>query len=386
MEQRCKTSNSATDVAHDSHTSYRRLSEEEKIERLCNLQKHKRKLTYGIRDLQHRAKSLITKEGVTLTEGESSDMNRLLSDVSEKINDEFPKDSFQYILWEEQRKFNHLKNKRQMKWHPVIIRFALALKYASSSAYRMVSSSGFIKLPSERTLRDYTHWCSVADGVHIPFIEHAKTVMKDKGMSEDESKFTLLMDEMKIKQGLVFSKCTGEMVGFTNLGTVNEDLASITAEATDIEHCTEMGNHLLAKSMLVFMIRPIFKPSLSFPIASYPVSNLSGEKLYPVVMEVVEALELSNVAVVAVTSDGASPNRMFYKLCRLPTGLKVPYKTRNPYADREIFFFCDPPHLMKTARNCFSNSHSHANTRALQVRRICMLMCTYQYYTQKIIW
>ena len=66
------------------------------------------------------------------------------------------------------------------------------------------------------------------------------------------------------------------MIGFTNLGTVNEDLASITTEAPDIEYCTEMGNYLLAKSMLLFMIRPIFKPSLSFPIASYPVSNLSG--------------------------------------------------------------------------------------------------------------
>ena len=332
-------------------------------------------MTDSIRELQHRAQSLITKEGITLTEVESSDMNTLLTDISEKINGDFPKDSFQYFLWEEQRKYNHLKSKRQMKWHPPIIRFVLALKYASTSAYRVVSNSGFIKLPSERTLRDYTHWCSVADGVHIPFIEHAKMVMKDEGMSEDELKFTLLMDEMKIKQGLVFSKCTGEMVGFTNLGTVNEDLATITSEAADSENCTEMGNHLLAKSMLVFMIRPIFKPSLSFPVASYPASNLSGEKLYPVVMEVVEALELSNVPVIAVTSDGASPNRSFYKLCRLPTCLKVPYKTRNPYADRYIYFFCDPPHLMKMARNCFSNSHSHANTRALQVRRTCMLVC-----------
>ena len=112
-----------------------------------------------------------------------------------------------------------------------------------------------------------------------------------------------------------------------------------------------MGNHLLAKSMLVFMIRRIFKPSLSFPIASYPASNLSGEKLYPVVMEVVEALELSNIAVIyiAVTSDRASPNHTFYKLWRLLTGLKVPYKTRTPYADRDIYIFCDPPHLMKTA-------------------------------------
>ena len=199
-----------------------------------------------------------------------------------------------------------------MKWHPLIIRFALALKYASTSAYCVVSNSGFISKNSDERWKYESRWVKIhtANG------------------------------EMKIKQGLVFSKCTGEMVGFTNLGTVNEDLASITSEAA-----AEMGNHLLAKSMLVFMIRPIFKPWLSFPIPSYPASNLSGEKLYPVVMEVVEALELSNIAVIyiAVTSDRASPNHTFYKLCRLLIGLKVPYKTRNPYADRDIYIFVIHP-------------------------------------------
>jgi len=56
-------------------------------------------------------------------------------------------------------------------------------------------------------------------------------------------------------------------------------------------------------------------------------------------VDVVEALELSNVPVIAVTSDGTSPNCTFYKLCKLSIGLKVPYKTRNPYADRDIFLF-----------------------------------------------
>ena len=30
-------------------------------------------------------------------------------------------------------------------------------------------------------------------------------------------------------------------------------------------------------------------------------------------------------------------------------------------------FFCDPPHLLKTARNCFANSYSHSRTRTLWV-------------------
>ena len=63
------------------------------------------------------------------------------------------------ILWNEQLKYNSLKDKRQMRWDPLLIRFALSIKYASSAAYQQATKLGFLALPSERTLRDYTHWC-----------------------------------------------------------------------------------------------------------------------------------------------------------------------------------------------------------------------------------
>ena len=37
----------------------------------------------------------------------------------------------------------------------------------------------------------------------------------------------LLMDEIEVKSGLVFSKSTGELVGFLDLGTVNSDLKAL---------------------------------------------------------------------------------------------------------------------------------------------------------------
>ena len=121
----------------------------------------------------------------------------------------------------------------------------------------------------------------------------------------------------------------------------------------------------LASHMLVFMARPVFKPSLSFAIAMYPSSCITGEKLFPVVWEVIETLEINFLPVISVTSDGASPNRRFYKLCK---DRGIDYKTRNPFSpDRYIYFFCDPPHLLKTAHNCFSNSYSHSKNRKLQV-------------------
>ena len=47
---------------------------------------------------------------------------------------------------------------RQMKWHPTMIKWCLNLKLLSSSAYSAMRTSGFLTLPSERTLRDYVHY------------------------------------------------------------------------------------------------------------------------------------------------------------------------------------------------------------------------------------
>lgn len=84
----------------------------------------------------------------------------------------------------------------------------------------------------------------------------------------------------------------------------------------------------------------------------------------------IEALDLYEVPVVSLTSDGAKPNRRFYKLCQKPQSgcVDVPYKTPDPYRENEdIYFFCDAPHLLKTARNCFSNSYAHSNSLKMEV-------------------
>ena len=95
------------------------------------------------------------------------------------------------------------------------------------------------------------------------------------------------------------------------------------------------------------------------------MSDLTGQKLYPVVWEVIEALELDGLPVVSVISDGAGQNRRFYKLCKTAKEELV-HKTLNPF-DREhfIYFFCD---LIKTARNFLSNSNAHSLSRQMQVK------------------
>ena len=190
------------------------------------------------------------------------------------------------------------------------------------------------------------------------------------------------MDEMSIKSGLVFNKHSGEMVGFVDLGGVNRDI-ELVMNGGDI--CRK-----LATQTLVFMARCVFKPSLSIPVAHYFSSHIKGiiimaeyvrvrvylhdivgEKIFPLAWDVVEALELYNIPVVSFTSDGAKPNRRFYRICQIKqkgSRRKLPYQATNPYnRDRNLYFFCDVPHLLKTARNCFSNSFSHSCSRKMKV-------------------
>ena len=216
-------------------------------------------------------------------------------------------------------------------------------------------------LLSERSLRDYTHWCNINSGVQTPFIN--QETIKDEGINGSRKKFCLLMDEMKIKGGLAFSKSSGKLVGFSDLGTINSEMDDLCSYLSGDQHVSRSAE--LASHMLVFMVRPLFRPSWCFTVATYSSSNITGDRLYPIVWKVIETLELNFLPIVSVTSDGASPNRRFYKLRKVGG---ISHKTRNPFdLERYIYFFCDTPHLLKTARNCFSNSHAHSNTRRLEV-------------------
>jgi hypothetical protein len=42
----------------------------------------------------------------------------------------FPEEeSFMRLFWEEQKKYNNLRNKRQMRWHPMIIKWYSLLRH-----------------------------------------------------------------------------------------------------------------------------------------------------------------------------------------------------------------------------------------------------------------
>ena len=173
--------------------------------------------------LQNVLMKKIDEDGVALNENDCNDVTTIVANVSPLV-ESYPESSIQRIFWEQQSNYNHLKDKRQMRWHPLLNHFALNIKYSSASAYRAIKDSEIISLPSERTLRDYTHWVSTEAGPQVQVIKHIKKTINFDEMSISVRYFALAIDEMKVQSGLVFQKYTGELVGFCNLGQVNEDL------------------------------------------------------------------------------------------------------------------------------------------------------------------
>nr|XP_054763556.1 uncharacterized protein LOC129270179 [Lytechinus pictus] len=111
------------------------------------------------------------------------------------------------------------------------------------------------------------------------------------------------------------------------------------------------------------MARGIFS-STKQAVAFFPTKSLRSSDIYDCVIETALALECAGLKVRGVTSDGASMNRKFYKMCGDQHHLTV-----HPLNfERPIYFFCDVPHLIKTTRNNLENSGFGRRSRNLQFR------------------
>ena len=131
----------------------------------------------------------------------------------------------------------------------------------------------------------------------------------------------LVFDEVKTKESLVFDKHETEVVGFVDMGDINNKLADLEKEcSTNHQHPT------IATHMLVLMVRGVFT-GLRFSYAHFPVTNSKAEVLFEIVWEAIERIEHKKLKVIVVTADGASSNRKMFChasrtiLCtRRPTG------------------------------------------------------------------
>ena len=289
------------------------------------------------------------------------ELNEMQSELHQELSDDFTQildsaDSritpFMNLFWQEQKKL-FSKSPTGVRYHPMIIRFCLSLAAKSSSCYEELRNSGVLTLPSQRRLRDYRNVIKPKRGFQKEVIEVLK--QETDNYFDVQRYVVLLFDEMKVMANLVLDKTTGELIGFTDLG--DPDLNFGTLEVPD----------MIATHALAFLVRGVCT-ELKFGLAHFATTGITAAQLMPLFWEAICILEMTcNLWVIAATSDGASPNRRFFRLHKPLDGNAdgdVCYRTINLYAPhRFIYFFADAPHLVKTTRNCLKSSGSGTCTR-----------------------
>ena len=253
----------------NSHTNFSLLTTPEKKRRYTNLHIRLKSTEREVKRLKEVIDVANKKNGVLVNEDVHGDLESIMAEMSSKVREENPMDSFRRVFWEHQLEALQKNDKRQIRWPPTIIKWCLHLKFISGGAYHALRSS-FLVLPSERTLRDYTHFIKGGVGF-LP--EVSAQIMKEAKLESDKDiyKYVVLMwDEMKIKGDLCFDKHTCELIGFTNIGDINNQLDSFE------QHCTNPSSsttRTVASHMLVFMVRGIFT-SLEYPYAQFPTQQM----------------------------------------------------------------------------------------------------------------
>ena len=179
-----------------------------------------------------------------------------MEEMAADVEANYSKDSFERLFWAQQLKAAAQKNCKQMRWHPTVIRWSLYLKSKSTTGYNALRK--VIKLPSDRTLRDYTHVYDPRLGFQVDVDKQVCNEFKVDEVAEWQKYVGLVFDEMKVKEGIVYNKNSGEIIGYVNLGEVTNQLLEFerkcASELSDDHYFLP-----IAKYISCFMVRGIFQ-------------------------------------------------------------------------------------------------------------------------------
>ena len=156
-----------------------------------------------IEELQYEIK----KHSGTVTPDLHNDLQDIFNNCDKRKISPFMK-----LFWEEQLKSINM-SASQVRYHPMIIKFCLALYAKSPAAYDHLrfnekEGTGCLILPSKRTLRDYTNYIHPKTGFNGDIVKDLAG--KTKMFSSSEKCVAISFDEMKVQEDLVWNKHTGE--------------------------------------------------------------------------------------------------------------------------------------------------------------------------------
>ena len=234
-------------------------------ERLVIALKESRKSVRRLKKEKEMIEKRLEKECVPVGEN----LHKSLKDV---IGSQTFTDPFLEMFWAEQNKA-FTRQKGGMRWHPMMIRFAILIYSQSPAVYDTLRQTGALKLPGESTLKDYSNAIHPQQGFNMEVIEE---VRKASAKLQPHQRWVVLLhDEMAIKSDLVHDQVTGEVVGFVD----SSNWAGHSATEED-----------LATQVLVFMVVGV-NSHLKMSLGYFPSKSATSAQLFPIFWRAVGILE-----------------------------------------------------------------------------------------------
>ena len=114
-----------------SHTNYRYLSDSEKNSLMKELHHNMRTAQKRVAHLQEKLRESTEVEGEKVDESTSADLQQIMEDNDTSILKQYPKESFLYLFWTQQKEALTKSSTKGMRWHPLMIRWCLYLRHHS---------------------------------------------------------------------------------------------------------------------------------------------------------------------------------------------------------------------------------------------------------------
>ena len=107
--------------------------------------------------MKKRLEMVVDAQGITVDQQTHDDLKQIVKTEGSNLLEKAASRSFQRVFWQQQMDAASREYARGMRWHPLMIRWCIYLHHQPQGAYETLRQSECIKLPSQRTLHDYTH-------------------------------------------------------------------------------------------------------------------------------------------------------------------------------------------------------------------------------------
>lgn len=222
--------------------------------------------------------------------------------------------------------------------------FATTLHFYSPKAYKYVRNVFNKTLPHTRTIIRWYESVGGDPGITKESLDALKLKAADMISQGKPLLGCLMMDEMAIRQQVVWNNQTKKLEGVAHLHATQKTCKIDDSTAAQIP---------AAKEALVFMVTGI-QSAWKVPIAYFLIKGLSATEKKDIVNTILESLHEAGVMIVALTFDGTCTNIATANAlgCDIRGNAK-PLRTSftHPSTDQEVYILLDPVHMLKLVRN-----------------------------------